>query len=76
MFYSLFFLDGTILDVDYLIDNRKSGARLRKASRYVLIPVVEGSTMIYDIDYLTIESRGRDQERLPGMFLCSDSGMI
>ena len=32
--------------------------------------------MIYDIDYLTIESRGRDQERLPGMFLRSDGGMI
>ena len=56
-----------IKDIDYLTYIRNSGAQSRKASRYVLVSSVEGNTMIQDIDYL-IESRERNQKRLPGMF--------
>ena len=37
-------------DIDYLIENRASGAKSRQVSRYVLIPLK--FSMIQDIDYL------------------------
>ena len=60
-----------IKDIDYLIDNRNSGAQSRKASRYVLVSSVEGSTMIQDIDYLVVNRKPGAQSRKASRYVVS-----